>query len=289
MKKYNFNQIKELKNGISGVYAIVNELNGHKYIGSSKDIKNRWYQHRSKLKNNKHHSPHLQNAYNKYGEHRFYFCVLETCENVRNTILFLEQKYLNLNPEYNSSKVATCPINILQSKEVKLKRAKSLTGKKRTVEQRKRLSNLALEAERGKPVNCYDLNGNYIKTFKSARLACRELNDIANKGVTISQCCKGKTKLYKNMMWRYDNGNYSKIQPYTNNSMKVFEQSKRAIQQLDDYGKIINEFKSISDAARYLGKKYAISNIARCAKGYTPHAAGFRWKYKNKITDYEEV
>nr|DAX02836.1 MAG TPA: hypothetical protein [Caudoviricetes sp.] len=33
-------------------------------------------------------------------------CVLERCEDIRDTILFLEQKYLDLNPEYNKAKVA---------------------------------------------------------------------------------------------------------------------------------------------------------------------------------------
>lgn len=52
----------------SGVYMIKNVLNNHKYIGSTKNFKQRLKQHLSDLRNNKHHSPHLQAAWNKYGE-----------------------------------------------------------------------------------------------------------------------------------------------------------------------------------------------------------------------------
>ena len=43
---------------MQGVYKIENINNGKKYIGSSKDIEKRFYQHRRKLENNydgKHH------------------------------------------------------------------------------------------------------------------------------------------------------------------------------------------------------------------------------------------
>lgn len=49
----------------SGVYMIKNVLNNHKYIGSTKNFKQRLKQHLSDLRNNKHHSPHLQAAWNK--------------------------------------------------------------------------------------------------------------------------------------------------------------------------------------------------------------------------------
>jgi len=36
----------------------------------------------------------------------FQFAILEYCEPVKDTILFIEQKYLDLNPEYNNAKCA---------------------------------------------------------------------------------------------------------------------------------------------------------------------------------------
>lgn len=285
MKKFKFTEIRNIPH-VSGVYQIVNELDGKRYIGSSKDIHGRVQHHRSELRRNRHHSPHLQNAYNKYGEDKFYFSILEICENIRDTILFLEQKYLDLNPEYNISTNATCPINVLQTNETKEKRAAKLRGRKRSQEERKRVSNGLLDAKLGIPVNCYSLDGKYIKTYHNARAAQRELGG-RSKGVVITSCCKGNNNAACGFMWRYDNGDHSDISPYKNNSMKVIEESKRPVLQLDDYGNVLNEFNSISDAARWLNKKYAISNIARCAKGYVKHAAGYVWKYRE--LDYEEV
>ena len=66
MKKYNFKEVDKIEK-ISGVYQIVNELNGHRYIGSSKNIQHRILVHRSALRRNSHHSIYLQNAFNKYG------------------------------------------------------------------------------------------------------------------------------------------------------------------------------------------------------------------------------
>lgn len=86
----------------AGVYMIRNVLNGKSYIGSSNSIKRRLTTHISHLKCNRHANRHLQSAYNKYGQKSFVFCILEQCEPILETILMLEQKYLDLKPEYNN-------------------------------------------------------------------------------------------------------------------------------------------------------------------------------------------
>ena len=69
---------------ISGVYQIRNKINNKVYVGSSKDISQRWLQHISGLKNNKHRNQHLQYAWNKYGEENFEFSILEIVVNQNN-------------------------------------------------------------------------------------------------------------------------------------------------------------------------------------------------------------
>lgn len=54
-----------------GVYLIFNLINGKRYVGSSKDIYNRFYEHIHNLNHQKGHNAHLQNAWNKYGEDNF--------------------------------------------------------------------------------------------------------------------------------------------------------------------------------------------------------------------------
>jgi group I intron endonuclease len=61
----------------SGIYKIENIQNGKLYVGSAVNIKKRWKEHEKLLRNNKHHSPHLQNSWNEYKEENFLFEVIE--------------------------------------------------------------------------------------------------------------------------------------------------------------------------------------------------------------------
>ena len=49
------------------IYKIINVKNGHFYIGSTVEIDKRRDKHFKDLKNGRHHSLHLQRAYNIYG------------------------------------------------------------------------------------------------------------------------------------------------------------------------------------------------------------------------------
>lgn len=70
-----------MKKIISGIYSINNKINNKIYIGSSKNIINRWQkEHLPSLKKNKHYSKHLQRAWNKYGENNFEFKIIEECK-----------------------------------------------------------------------------------------------------------------------------------------------------------------------------------------------------------------
>lgn len=81
-----------------GIYSITNIVNGKLYIGSSCDIQRRWKEHKNKLNNNIHHSYHLQQAWNLYGENNFLFEMVEYCD--KDNLLIREQYYIDL---YNSS------------------------------------------------------------------------------------------------------------------------------------------------------------------------------------------
>ena len=76
-----------------GVYEIVNKVNNKRYIGCSKNIKERFINHLNSLKKNKHHSIKLQRAWNKYKEDSFEFNILELCE-LEDTFI-LESSYIN--------------------------------------------------------------------------------------------------------------------------------------------------------------------------------------------------
>lgn len=89
----------------SGIYLIRNTRNNHTYVGSAVNIANRVRTHRRYLRSGKHHSPHLQNAWAKYGEDCFAFSVIHTCS--AEELIPAEQHWIDtLSPEYNIARVA---------------------------------------------------------------------------------------------------------------------------------------------------------------------------------------
>ena len=72
----------------AGIYKIINTSNNKFYIGSSRDIAGRWRVHKSRLRLNKHHSPHLQKSYNLNSN---YF-VYEIIEEISNVALLEERE-----------------------------------------------------------------------------------------------------------------------------------------------------------------------------------------------------
>lgn len=79
---------------ISGIYSITNTINGKTYYGSSCNIDKRWSNHKSKLIENIHPNPHLQSAWNKYGESAFKFDIVK--EIPVECLLDEEQSYLDM-------------------------------------------------------------------------------------------------------------------------------------------------------------------------------------------------
>jgi len=74
---------------ISGIYKIINKINSNFYIGSSTDIKSRWYRHKFDLMRGVHPNKHLQNSINKYGIENFNFIIEKE---ILNPILLLEEE-----------------------------------------------------------------------------------------------------------------------------------------------------------------------------------------------------
>lgn len=77
----------------SGIYKIINKVNGKYYVGSSQNIEHRWDQHLQMLRNNQHFNRKFQRAYNKYKEDAFKFQIVLECDKDR--LLIEEQKFLN--------------------------------------------------------------------------------------------------------------------------------------------------------------------------------------------------
>jgi group I intron endonuclease len=105
----------------SGIYKILNTVNGKYYIGSSVDINNRILQHFRALRSNTHINDHLQRSFNKHGELCFRVEILELVD--AEILLLIEQKYIDeldaANPDkgYNICKNAGSTLGRKMSQE----------------------------------------------------------------------------------------------------------------------------------------------------------------------------
>jgi group I intron endonuclease len=80
----------------SGIYKIINKVNGKYYVGRSQNIKKRWREHKNKLRNNKHFNEHLQSSWNSYGEQSFEFILVEELDNNKQVLIDAEEKYIKI-------------------------------------------------------------------------------------------------------------------------------------------------------------------------------------------------
>ena len=94
-----------LSRATSGIYEIRNTINGHCYIGSTRNFSIRFYDHKKRLESGIHRNKYLQNAWNKYGESCFVFSIIECCE--LSELIQREQFYIDTRkPKYNIAKDA---------------------------------------------------------------------------------------------------------------------------------------------------------------------------------------
>ena len=87
---------------ISGVYKITNTVTGDFYIGSSKDVKRRWANHKCPSSLNEHPNNPLYQDMKKYGVEKFDFQILAEVESEH--LKETEQQLIEkLHPTYNSN------------------------------------------------------------------------------------------------------------------------------------------------------------------------------------------
>lgn len=126
----------------SGIYEIVNFVNGKRYVGSAVDLEHRWREHRWGLNGHRHANRHLQASWDKHGEAAFVFQVVEICE--VSQLIEREQVAIDrVKPEYNICPVAGSTLGRPHTDEAKAKIAAKKVGIKlppRSEEYRRRVS-----------------------------------------------------------------------------------------------------------------------------------------------------
>lgn len=152
---------------VSGIYEIENIINGKKYIGSSKNINERWMHHRKNLKHNKHENSYLQRAYNKYGVQSFQFKIIEKV--ALNKLLEREQFWLDKYQTYKRKN----GYNILE---------KSTGGPKR------KHFNCTVSDCHNPHLAKGLCNTHYRRLRKTGKLTIDNLPPIKNRGCKVSKC-----------------------------------------------------------------------------------------------------
>lgn len=116
----------------TGIYAIEHTDSGRMYIGSAVNFGARWRVHLCLLRKGKHHSTHLQSAWDKYGEAAFLFKKLVVCS--KENMLMYEQRLIDgyrvfeSKFGFNGRRNASSQLGMVHSEEARAKiRAKRAT------------------------------------------------------------------------------------------------------------------------------------------------------------------
>lgn len=111
----------------SGIYKIENIETKKFYIGSSCHLSSRKTGHLCNLRANKHPNPILQANYNKYGEAKLCFSIVEECS--KEILIEREQYYIDaLGPEFNCNLEAGKPPVFERTLEYRQKMSKAKLG-----------------------------------------------------------------------------------------------------------------------------------------------------------------
>ena len=264
-----------------GIYKILNTKNNKFYIGSSKDIEDRWSHHRAKLRGNKHPNQHLQLSWNKYGESHFDMIIVEECSEP--DLIKREQHYLDCLGCTNKK--------VGYNMATKAGKGPDCTGLRQ-------YNNI-------KQVNQYDLNGNYIRSFECAIDAERALG-IKNSCKAIASACNRRlknriSKAYE-FMWTHGKQPQLKIKEYTREKTiyteelrkklsenqkrlgpsKYIQSTRKPISRYDLNGNLIETYPYANIASKRLNICEAvIKEAANLNNKIRKTAYGFQWRFGN--------
>lgn len=245
------------KKKICGIYKITNKINGKVYIGQSRDIKNRIRVHKYDFQKNKHHNPHFQKSWNKYGKDNFKFEIIEECE--ENELNKNEQYWINFYNSFDSN----LGYNLTNGGDCEY-----LFSDVNNEKNRERQSSI--------PIIQLDFDGNIINIWNHG---CREASKkLGLSQSTIWKCCNKESASCYNFIWLYKND-------YENNGVNLFWHESnsryRRIIQLDLYTYEVIRIWESTKEIRCLN--FDTGSVTKVCRGKIVSYKGYRWMY---YTDY---
>lgn len=133
--------------------------------------------------------------------------------------------------------------------------------------------------DKGKPVEQYDLLGNFIAKYRSAHEASRQTNINYS---SICACCRNEISHVKEYQWKYEDSD-KKIKVI---ALQDITLTKTPIWQFDLKGNFIQEYSSLKEAFEKTGAPKASISKACNHKGWT--SKNYFWCYKNDINRLNE-
>lgn len=255
----------------SGIYMILNLINGKYYIGYAKNFIERWDRHINDLNNNNHHNYHLQNAWNLYGEKNFQFDILDECE--EEFLCSMEHYWCNLllphNKNYGYNIAPTNPFcKPCMAEETKLRISLANKGKEVKPETRAKISNTLMGHEGAFKKGMHtEESKNKISLGNKGKIRTKEHKEILRIART------GK-KLSEETRERMRNS-HNHHSPSEEGKKRISEAKSVPILQFDLEMNFIRGWKSVTEAKKYYG-----GDIPAALKGDQKTSKGFIWKYK---------
>lgn len=274
----------------SGIYIITNTINGKVYVGQAQDIYLRTKQH---ILNEKNYL--LKKAFEKYGMDKFTIDVLEQCEiemlNKREQYWMDYYEVVDKNKGYNICPVAGSTRGLKKSQEEKEKmseRASRRIGELNpfygqhhsddTKEQiRQKKIGQVISDETKRKISQKHTGKKFSEERKMAiSKALKGKEKTKEHGKHISESKMGsvlseehKMSISRTIREKIDKGEID----YSDRYRKVNQIDKKT-------NEVLNTFESISEVAKYLGRKDAnhVSDVCK-HKEHCKTAYGYKWEY----------
>ena len=247
-----------------GIYCIENKINHKKYVGQSIDIKSRWTQHRhtSSLVRD----TFLYRAMDKYGVENFDFYILEECQ--PDELDIKEIYWIATLDTYNYGYNMTLG-------------GSGLVGYKAYNRNciPKNFGMLSNGVDETVPIIKLDTNYEVLEYYVSVQ-DCARANGIAS--TNISKTASGKNNTCHGYIFMYFNDikdmTTDEIISYRLHQRKNYKDSTlKSIDRISSSGEIINNYESISQAAKELNLDP--SSISKVCKGKLKQTHGYKVRY----------
>lgn len=264
-----------------GIYKITNLINGHAYIGQSKDIERRWQDHQFYSNDN----TAIHTAFKKYGIKNFSFEIIEECslEELDKKEIYWIKFFNTYYDGYNETLGGQGGYLINREEVISdynktksiYKTASNLSIHRQTVS--KILENSGIKKQDVSIKSIVMINPETLQIEKEFPTIVDASNYIKLSDSAIRKALKDTSRTSGGYYWDYKDS----FDPL-NFKKKQLSKKEKSIAQYSLEGELLSIYPTIKDALIALNKNLkAGSNISQVCKGKRKSAYGYIWKYLN--------